>query len=353
MIVTSSPRIVRTKHSVDIVVNSGQTWKGNLTLLSPRYCNMSLYPIKDDIDEEPEDTQSTTTSRSDSASDVVYSDKDRGLFSLYQVGDGSAEDLDGIPTRYLTMAQQDRHLALKAVQKTVEWRRDQGINDLLNEPHVNYDVCKQVVPHVFIGRDVESHVVYVQQPARFNDEQMQRNGLEYHDMLRHAIYVQEYLWQIIEAENPRATITSIIDVADLRFHQLGQKDQVSFLKEMATTFDAHFPMRAHKTIIVNAPKWFYLLYRMLKPLLRESTTAMVEICTKGKKQDAALRAHLGEETSRSLPDFCWSEQAIKEQTRKTHPGSAAQSMPRMEQELREHVMKHIKSNGLTMKPVLP
>jgi len=293
------------------------------------------------------DSDSEYSNNSTSTPNVIYSDKEKAIYSLYQVGDGSEEDPDNIPLRFLEMAQQDRHQALKAARKTVQWRHERGINDMLVEPHVNYDICKQVVPHMFIGRDVEGHVVYVQQPARLNMAQVVSNNITYQDLLRHAIYVQEYVWQIVESDNPRATITSIIDVADLQLSHLRQSDRVQFLKEMAMTFDAHFPMRAHKTFIVNAPKWFHLLYRLVKPLLRKSTRDMIDILTKGKHQDAVLREHLGEATSKALPDFCWST------TKSSDEAITATTVPKMEQELREHVMKQNQAGGQAIKPVLP
>ena len=111
--------------------------------------------------------------------------------------------------------------------------------------------------------------------------------------VEHYIYVNEYLWQILEGKNALATMTSILDLHGLNFKYLRQGDIVNFMKEFVKTMDHHYPQRAHKTLIINAPKWFNLLYKIVSPLLRESTKAKIEIFTRGKRQDKVLKSLLG------------------------------------------------------------
>jgi hypothetical protein len=118
----------------------------------------------------------------------------------------------------------------------------------------------------------------------------------------HYIYVNEYLWQILEASDAMATMTSIIDLQGLNLKVLRQADLMSFMKEFVKTMDSHYPQRAHKTLIVNAPKWFNLLYKIVSPLLRESTKSKIEIHARGKRQDKALKTFLGNDAEKVLPE---------------------------------------------------
>lgn len=111
--------------------------------------------------------------------------------------------------------------------------------------------------------------------------------------LEHYIYVNEYLWQILEGNNALATMTSILDLHGLNFKYLRQGDIVNFMKVFVKTMDHHYPQRANKTLIINAPKWFNMLYKIVSPLLRESTKAKIEIYTRGKRQDKVLKELLG------------------------------------------------------------
>ena len=112
-------------------------------------------------------------------------------------------------------------------------------------------------------------------------------------------------------------MTSIVDLYGLNFAYMRQSDLVSFLKTFVRTMDQHFPQRSHKTLIINAPKWFNVLYKVLSPLMRESTKAKIAIYSNGRRQDEALKAQVGkEEAEKLLPKTCWTRQ--KKHHRKHH-----------------------------------
>jgi hypothetical protein len=97
----------------------------------------------------------------------------------------------------------------------------------------------------------------------------------------------EYLWRVLEPE-PDATMTSAIDLTGLSFSILRNPDLLKFIQKFCSTMDNHFPQRAHKTLLINAPKWFGVIYKLLTPLLRESTKDKISILSRGKKQEEAL-----------------------------------------------------------------
>ena len=247
-------------------------------------------------------TQQVETLRAGSAT----SKKDRYSFSLYQTGDGSETDPDGIPTRYLRMQGNERDLAAIALNKTLQWRRDHDIDNLLAKPHSKFDLCKAVFPHYFIGRDKGNHILFVQRPALLDLDKAKAIGLSMDDLLMHYVYVNEYLWQILEAEDPFGEMTSVIDMTGIKIAVLRRKTLVAFVKKLVSTMDSHYPQRAHKTLVLNAPKWFNVLFKLLSPLMRESTKKKIEIHSRGRKQDAVLKQYLGEKATDVLPADMWS-----------------------------------------------
>jgi hypothetical protein len=99
-------------------------------------------------------------------------------FSLFQKGDGSDEDIDGIPTRYLLMQNHNRILAKEAVHITLQWRKEHQINTILQRPQPYYDIAKAVFPHYFVAaRDTMGHVIFVQRPALLNLQLATKNNL--------------------------------------------------------------------------------------------------------------------------------------------------------------------------------
>ena len=56
----------------------------------------------------------------------------------------------------------------------------------------------------------------------------------------------------------------------------------------------NYPGRSYKTLVINAPRWFHALYKIFKPLLRESTREKIVILKAGEQQDTALKFYLGD-----------------------------------------------------------
>lgn len=215
------------------------------------------------------------------------------VFSLYQKDDGSQDDPDGIPTRYLKMQGFKRDLAKNALEATIAWRRSNNIDTILARPHPKFDICKRVFPHYFCGRDDTNHVILLQRPGLIDLSIAEANDLSGDDLLYHYIYEMEYLWQILEPV-ANGTMTSIIDLTGLNLSILSKRELLNVVQKFCSTMDAHFPQRSHKTLLINSPKWFGAVYKLISPLLRETTKQKIIILSKGSNQDQALRDLLKE-----------------------------------------------------------
>jgi hypothetical protein len=223
------------------------------------------------------DTLSTIESENVVVATTVTNDY---KFSVFQDNDGSETDPDGIPRRYLKMQNNKREQAKKALDATIEWRKLHNIDTILARPHPKFDVCKDVFPHYFCGRDDSNHVILLQRPGLINLSLARANGLTGEELLFHYVYEMEYLWQVIEKDNPDATMTSVIDLTGLNTSVLRKPELLAVAKMFVTTMDAHFPQRSHRTFLINAPKWFGAMYKLLSPLLRESTKEKIKIYAK-------------------------------------------------------------------------
>jgi CRAL/TRIO domain len=253
-----------------------------------------------------------SSNRTNYRSQAVVSDKNKMIFSLFQKGDGSETDPDGIPTRYLKMQSYNRDRAMSALEATLKWRAENKMDEILKTPQTKFDLCKTVFPHYFLGRDKDNHVVFLQRPALIDLQRgKKKNKLTNDELLLHYVYVNEYLWQILEASEPQGTMISLLDLTGLDFSVLKKRDLIGFVKKFVSTMDSHFPQRSHKTLILSAPKWFNALYKLFSPLLRETTKAKIEIHSRGKKQDEALRRVLGDKVAQLLPPSVWSKKHVK------------------------------------------
>lgn len=278
-------------------------------------------------------------------------------FSLYQEGDGSEKDPDGIPTRYLDMHAGNREKAEASLAMTLEWRKENKIDSILARPHSKFDICKQVFPTSFLGRDPQGHVIFLQRPALIDIELAKRNKIKKEELLEHYIYMNEYLWQVLEGDKPLGTMVSILDLTGLNMGVLRKRDYVAFFKLFVSVMDSHYPQRAHKTLVINSPKWVNTLYRIVSPVLRQETKSRIEILSKGKKQDDVLKRYLGPKAAQLLPKSFWSSSSSSNSTTK---GSKAQVAPEEEEEskylpeseldakLRTHVISRNHAGGKKM-----
>lgn len=260
----------------------------------------------------------------------------------------SPTDPDGIPLRYLVMAKHHRTHALQAYQSTLAWREEYNVDTILSRPHVKYDQIKAIFPHYFSGRDVHGNIIFVQRVGQIQLDLKHHLQVSNDDMYHHLIYVLEYCWNILQPGDT-SVMTSVLDLSGVSFSTLHNAEIMSFVKHVVSTMSHHYPSRSHKTLLINAPRWFGALYGVVKPLLRESTRQKIEICSGGSKQDDALRRVLGED---GLPEGLLSTNKNEGATAiavsiMTQPGPNSIQ----EQQLREFCVKNIERAGEHMLPV--
>lgn len=285
-----------------------------------------------------EENENLTDAESIAITSLIPDERDYAnspyAFSLYQKDDGSQDDPDGIPTRYMKMQGFKRDLAKKALDATLAWRHSNNIDTILARPHPKFDICKRVFPHYFCGRDDTNHVILLQRPGLIDLPVAEANGLSGDDLLYHYIYEMEYLWQILEPV-PNGTMTSIIDLTGLNLSILTKRELLNVVQKFCSTMDAHFPQRSHKTLLINSPKWFGAVYKLISPLLRETTKQKIVILSKGSDQDQALRDLLSEcpigTTNGKMEDVPPSQ---------------------MENDLRDFCVARLNESGVIMQPVI-
>jgi hypothetical protein len=244
-------------------------------------------------EEDSTDTTSEKTSK--------YGDPSNNVFSVYQPGDGSDKDPDNLPLRFLNMQKGNRAHAKQAMETTIKFRKEENVDTILQRPHPTFDACKAITPHCFIGRDVTEHIVFFQRPAMVHLDMAKANDISNHDLIMHYVYVLEYCWNLLDPppkndenddkddEERYKTMTSIIDLTGLDFSILRHRELVGFVKDFVQMMSANYPQRSYKTLLLNAPSWFGMLYKMLSPMLRESTKAKIKILSHGKHQTEKLR----------------------------------------------------------------
>jgi hypothetical protein len=316
--------------------------------------------VLENIEEEkkedfPQEKQSTT-------------DKGDGkyAFSLYQPGDGSEQDPDKIPLRFLKMQKGNRAHAKQALETTLKWREEHDVDTILQRPHPTFDICKSITPHCFVGYDNTNHVVFFQRPALVHLDLARMNHVSNQDLVMHYVYVLEYCWNLLDPPVPvegdemdehyhhKNTMTSIIDLTGLDFSIIRHRELVGFVKQFVQMMSSHYPQRSFKTLLLNAPSWFGMLYKLISPLLRESTKAKIEILSHGEHQVEVLKDLLGEECLKYLPAELLETDKKKHKTKdkKSLSEEAAAPISPLEQDFRNFACDRLAEAGMEMKPLI-
>ena len=241
------------------------------------------------------------------------------------------------------MQKGNREKAKAALESTLEWRRKQDVDIILSKPHSKFDICKRVLPHYFSGRDPTGHVIFVQRPGKISQALAHANNLTNDDLLYHYVFVLEYCWNEIEPR-PDQTMTSVIDLGGLHLNKV--RKMLHFVKQFVQMMSQHYPQRSYKTLLINSPKWFGATYRMISPMLRESTKSKIQILSGGTRQRETLVKYLGNHAPKELLDGDYDEMDIEKEEDHTGPNSS------MEKMIRAFVNERLDETGEVMQPIL-
>jgi len=163
------------------------------------------------------------------------------------------------------------------------------------------------------------------------------------DVLMHYIYVVEYCWNILDPGPPDRTMTVILDLEEVRWTTFRDREKRSFMLKFVKTMSDHYPQRSFKTLVINAPTWFDMVYKIVKPLLRESTKEKISIVKRGPQQDTTLVEVLGID---SVPrEILYDENHVGDRV----DGAVEPGMnSTIEQELRLFCLERINNSNETM-----
>ncbi len=195
-----------------------------------------------------------------------------------------------IPQRFIDGCEGDLKEARRRWDITRHWRDAEGVNGILDEPQPHFTLIKTMYPHYHCGRGKEGHVVFYERPGDFQSAQLTARGIKTEQLVRHWLFTTEYQWQVMCGGDEMAKGISVIDINGITMGDLAG-DNMNYLKKTIAFANAHYPERSHVIFIVNAPFFFSLLWKIVKPLVHENTQKKVKILS-GKETLKGLQEHI-------------------------------------------------------------
>ena len=80
-----------------------------------------------------------------------------------------------------------------------------------------------------------------------------------------------------------AKCISIIDMENLKMNSIIYGgDTLDFVKKMVGIANLHYPERSLVMFVINAPSWFSMLWKMIKPMIHPNTQKKIKILSKSE-----------------------------------------------------------------------
>lgn len=191
----------------------------------------------------------------------------------------SATGISGGPlpfsARFIAAEKGDDEKGRQRYENTLQWRRENEIDNILVTPHPTFEIIKKYYPQYFHGRSKAGQPVYYERPGKIDLAALKREGLSIEDLLRHYMYITEYLWRVIEPSDTGRSLT-VLDVTGIGMYDLGG-EVLDFIKRASAFTGAHYPERSAHIFIINIPGWFNMIWRMVKPMIDPVTREKVHM----------------------------------------------------------------------------
>uniref|UniRef100_A0A7S4JHK7 CRAL-TRIO domain-containing protein n=1 Tax=Odontella aurita TaxID=265563 RepID=A0A7S4JHK7_9STRA len=182
---------------------------------------------------------------------------------------------DEVYERFLRATRGNPVEALQRYAETKKWRRKEGMDRILKDPHPHFHVIKQNYPHYFHLRGLCNEPVYYETPAKINLNAIRSAGLTMDGLLRHYALVTEFMWTHVERSQHSKSIY-VIDLAGIRLRDFAG-EVIKFVKSAASFISQHYPERSGTIFVVNAPLWFNVIWKVVKPIIDPVTVEKVRV----------------------------------------------------------------------------
>ncbi|KAG6590846.1 Phosphatidylinositol transfer protein SEC14 [Phytophthora cinnamomi] len=183
--------------------------------------------------------------------------------------------------RFILAEKGDETKALERYNETTEWRREEGVDQLLEEPSPHFKIIKENYPHYYHKRGKNGEPVYYEKPGKINLKALKNAGLTLDDLMHNYLMITEFLWQVIEQDDNRKGI-SVLDVDGIGISDFAG-EAVEYVRKAASVSGKHYPERCAYIFVINVPSWFSMIWNTVKGMVDDVTREKV-IIVRGKKK---------------------------------------------------------------------
>ncbi|KAL9311484.1 Patellin-1 [Arabidopsis thaliana] len=179
------------------------------------------------------------------------------------------ERSDVILTKFLRARDFKVKEALTMLKNTVQWRKENKIDELVESGEEVSEFEKMVFAH---GVDKEGHVVIYSSYGEFQNKELFSDKEKLNKFLSWRIQLQEKCVRAIDFSNPEAK-SSFVFVSDFRNAPgLGKRALWQFIRRAVKQFEDNYPEFAAKELFINVPWWYIPYYKTFGSIITSPRT---------------------------------------------------------------------------------
>lgn len=211
------------------------------------------------------------------------------------------------------------------------WRQSVAADVILQRPPPNFARFQKHLVLRPLLTTPQGHVVVLLKLSTLSNmpRVLAGCGLTPTDLMRHCALIWCWMFETYAAADwPAGRFILLADMSGLKLGQSVGEGQIGgrALGEVCNAF----PERLTRCLVLGAPNWFNMLYRLIRPQLSPSTRAKVQVCTTAAETVAELACCLGPEwvpaeyggpCTRPYDEFP-AQQALLQHVAKLHSHSA-------------------------------
>lgn len=217
---------------------------------------------------------------------------EKGIEELLQALSGAFDESlteDNIPKKWFDATDNNRKDAMRQWQGSLQWRREENVDQILNRPLPDFFRIKKRFPHCWFGNDHDGHLVTLERftDVKRNVEELKKANITAEDFAYHCVFLNEF-W-IKNRLTKTGRLNKIIDLKGFSIGQLS-REVINYFQPMNHCMQ-QYPELIIKVYVINAPSSFRFIWGVVSPFLAKKTTEKINFPSgSDEKLKALLRS---------------------------------------------------------------
>ncbi|CAN7985270.1 unnamed protein product, partial [Ixodes hexagonus] len=202
------------------------------------------------------------------------------------------EFTDSYLLRWLRAREFDGVKAEKLLRENLAWRRQNGVDSLI-ETYKPPDVLTRYLPGGMCNHDRGGRPLWAV-PYGGLDVKGLLQCVSIEEVVKHVIYQMELLSAEMKRQTEKLgklvdTFTVVCDYENFSLRQVYCLQAIDLTRHIMVLYESHYPEILERCLIINAPGFFPVFWRFIRPFFTERTVSKIEMCTHEGWQPVLLR----------------------------------------------------------------